>query len=85
MGLEDNLAPPRFGHRTIQPVASRYSDCTIPAAIWNKDWESYIHSPVRIHSQLGLSCDRFIADQSEFGGGDGDLVRSAAGVGRGRR
>jgi hypothetical protein len=27
----ENLAPPGFDPRTFQPVASRYTDCAIPA------------------------------------------------------
>ena len=27
----ENLAPPGFDPRTVQPVISRYSDCAIPA------------------------------------------------------
>jgi hypothetical protein len=29
----ENLAPPGFDPRTFQPVASRYTDCTIPAHV----------------------------------------------------
>ena len=29
--VAENLAPPRFDPRTAQPVASRYTDYTIPA------------------------------------------------------
>ena len=32
-----NLAPPGFDPRTAQPVASRYTDYTIPAPSYNKD------------------------------------------------
>jgi hypothetical protein len=27
----ENLAPPGFDLRTIQPIVSRYTDCTMPA------------------------------------------------------
>jgi hypothetical protein len=27
----ENLAPPEFDPQTVQPVASRYTDCAIPA------------------------------------------------------
>jgi hypothetical protein len=30
-----NLAPPGFDPRSLQPVASRYSDCAIPAHPWS--------------------------------------------------
>jgi hypothetical protein len=30
MGAE-NLAPPRFDPRPVQPIASHYTDCTVPA------------------------------------------------------
>jgi hypothetical protein len=83
VGFGDNQAPPGFDPRTVQPVASRCNDCTLPAAIWNKDLERSIHSAVRIHSSHGLSCERFIADRGEFGGGEGYLVRSADGRGAG--
>jgi hypothetical protein len=30
----ENLAPPGFDPRTFQPVATRYTDCAIPAPVY---------------------------------------------------
>jgi hypothetical protein len=43
-GCEKSRPPPGFGPRTVQPIASRYTDCAIPAHINFNDYSYWFIS-----------------------------------------
>ena len=59
--LRNISSPPAFDPRTFQPIASRYTDCAIPAVCVEKIEQTYLSS-LLVHIALAFA----LADMSCF-------------------